>query len=138
LTPFRDRISIAGGGPRDQGPGGRTADRSAPRKRWPIFASRAPRVKGLVHSQLRKDENVYCECFKKEKYGETRHQERSWLDSALDVTTVPHCFDDEQDRGRHRSHEKQKYEHIKGCVRAIPSTKQVESAPEKEQAQYLG
>jgi len=91
-----------------------------------------------MHSQLREDEKVYCECFKKEKYGETRHQERSWLDSALDVTTVPHCFDDEQNYRRHGSHEKQEYENAECRVRAIPSTKQVESAPEKEQAQYLG
>jgi len=85
-----------------------------------------------MHSQLRKDENVYCECFKKENDGETRHQERSRLDSPLDVATVPHYFGDEQKGGRHGSHEKQEYENAECRVRAIPSTKQVESAPHKE------
>ena len=91
-----------------------------------------------MHSQLRKNEKIYCECLKKESDCESRHQERSWLDSPLDVKTVSHYLGDEQDCGRHGSHEKQEYENAECRVRAIPSTKQVESAPYKEEAKYLG
>ena len=91
-----------------------------------------------MHSQLRKDENVYRECLKKESDCESRHQERSWLDSPLAVTKVPHCFDDEQKGGRHGSHEKQEYENAECRVRAIPSAEQVESTPHKEEGKYLG
>jgi len=91
-----------------------------------------------MHSQLRKDEKVYRECLKEEGDGKAGHREGSRLDSPLDVTTVPHCFDDEQKGGRHGSHEKQEYENAECRVRAIPSTKQVESAPYKEEAKYLG
>jgi len=85
-----------------------------------------------MHSQLRKDKKVDCECLKKENDGEASHREGSRLDSPLYVTTVPHCFDDEQNCGSDRSHEKQEYENAECRVRAIPSTKQVESAPHKE------
>ncbi len=63
-----------------------------------------------MHSQLRKDENIYGECLQKEKYGEARHQKRSRLDSPLDVNTVSHYFDDEQNCRCHGGHEEQEYE----------------------------
>ena len=91
-----------------------------------------------MHSQLRKDEKVYCECFNKENYGESGHQERSRLFFPLAVTTVSDRFDNEQDCCRHGCHEKQDYENSKCRVRVIPSTKQVEFAPHKHKKKYLG
>ncbi len=49
----------------------------------------------LMDFHLRKNENVYCECLKKEEYGETRDREGWFLLFPLEVFAIFNHFNDE-------------------------------------------
>jgi hypothetical protein len=63
-----------------------------------------------MHSQLRKNVQVQREGFEEEKDGETRHEKRSCRGFPPGVYTILNRFNDEQDGGGQRRHEKQEDE----------------------------